>query len=187
MEAAWWPVSLMYDRGIKRLERDQFPVDGILWYQGESNATRNIAPDVPLADDYMLETNLAIIDQLRGEKKIEFRPYSQHYCDRLFDRKVTEFMNNHCDDDDVALYCDDMRPVKKIHFHNYNNSWHLDCKCNLASDIAADDEGVDFLHKEYGCNELDALNAQVKSTKGMNYPMFFCFVLGEIIDTDLNV
>lgn len=124
---------------------------------------------------------------LRGEKKIEFRPYSQHYCDRLFDRKVTEFMNNHCDDDDVALYCDDMRPVKKIHFHNYNNSWHLDCKCNLASDIAADDEGVDFLHKEYGCNELDALNAQVKSTKGMNYPMFFFFVLGEIIDTDLNV
>lgn len=72
VEAAWWPVSLMYDRGIKRLERDQFPIDGILWYQGESNATRNIAPDVPLADDYMLETNLAIIDQLRGEKKIPF-------------------------------------------------------------------------------------------------------------------
>ena len=72
VEAAWWPVSLMYDRGIKRLERDQFPLAGILWYQGESNATRNIAPDEPLADDYMLETNLAIIDQLRGDKKIPF-------------------------------------------------------------------------------------------------------------------
>ena len=72
VEAGWWPVSLMYDRGVKRIERDEFPIDGILWYQGESNATTNVSPDVPLADDYMLETNLAIIDQLRGERKIPF-------------------------------------------------------------------------------------------------------------------
>lgn len=69
-EAAWWPVSRMYDEGIKRIAH--FPLTGILWYQGESNATTCVAPDVPLADDYMLETNLAIIDQLRGEKKIPF-------------------------------------------------------------------------------------------------------------------
>ena len=69
-EAAWWPVSRMYDEGIKRLAN--IPLKGVLWYQGESNATRNIAPDVPLADDYMLETNLAIIDQLSGGKKVPF-------------------------------------------------------------------------------------------------------------------
>ena len=70
VEAAWWPVSRMYDEGIRRIEN--LPLTGVYWYQGESNATRNIAPDVPLADDYMLETNLAIIDQLRGDRKIPF-------------------------------------------------------------------------------------------------------------------
>lgn len=70
VEAAWWPVSLMYDKGVKLVEN--LPLTGIYWYQGESNATRNIAPDEPLADDYMLETNLAIIDQLRGDRKIPF-------------------------------------------------------------------------------------------------------------------
>ena len=69
-EAAWWPVSLMYDRGIKRLRN--LPLTGIYWYQGESNATTNVAPDVPLADDYMLETNLAIIEQLRGNRNSPF-------------------------------------------------------------------------------------------------------------------
>ena len=72
VEAGWWPVSLMYDKGIKLIEKSGVPLTGILWYQGESNATTNVAPDVPLADDYMLETNLAIIDQLRGGKKIPF-------------------------------------------------------------------------------------------------------------------
>lgn len=69
-EAYWWPVSLMYDEGIKRIAH--YPLTGILWYQGESNATTNVRPDVPLADDYMLETNLAIIDELRGDKDIPF-------------------------------------------------------------------------------------------------------------------
>ena len=71
-EACWWPVSMMYGHGIRRIKDCGIKVDGILWYQGESNATANVAPDVPLADDYMLETNLAIIDQLRGERKIPF-------------------------------------------------------------------------------------------------------------------
>ena len=70
VEAAWWPVSRMYDFGIKSIK--ELPLTGIYWYQGESNATTNVAPDVPLADDYMLETNLAIIDELRGERQIPF-------------------------------------------------------------------------------------------------------------------
>ena len=69
-EAGWWPVSRLYDRGIKRIAH--LPIDGILWYQGESNATTCVAPDVPLSDDYMLETNLAVIEQLRGKRKIPF-------------------------------------------------------------------------------------------------------------------
>lgn len=69
-EAAWWPVSKLHDEGLMCIA--DLPLTGILWYQGESNATTNVSPDMPLADDYMLETNLAIIDQLRGDKKLPF-------------------------------------------------------------------------------------------------------------------
>ena len=60
----------MYDRGVKRVAH--LPIAGVLWYQGESNATTCVHPDVPLDDDYMLETNLAVIEQLRGNRKIPF-------------------------------------------------------------------------------------------------------------------
>lgn len=69
-EAGWWPVSMLYDRGVKRVAH--LPIAGVLWYQGESNATKCMAPDAPLDDDYMLETNLAVIEQLRGERRIPF-------------------------------------------------------------------------------------------------------------------
>ncbi len=69
-EAGWWPVSLLYDRGVKRIAH--LPLSGILWYQGESNATTCVNPDVPLDDDYMLETNLAVIEQLRGRRDVPF-------------------------------------------------------------------------------------------------------------------
>lgn len=69
-EASWWPVSRLYDEGIRRVSH--LPLSGVLWYQGESNATTCVDPDVPLADDYMLETNLAVIEQLRGERNIPF-------------------------------------------------------------------------------------------------------------------
>ena len=69
-EAGLWPVSFLYDRGVKRVAH--LPIVGVLWYQGESNATTCVHPDVPLDDDYMLETNLAVIEQLRGGRKIPF-------------------------------------------------------------------------------------------------------------------
>lgn len=69
-EAAWWPVSRMHDEGLSLVK--DLPLTGILWYQGESNATTNVAPDKPLDGDYLLETNLAIVDQLRGDRQIPF-------------------------------------------------------------------------------------------------------------------
>lgn len=65
-EGHWWPVSLMYDCGIKRLAN--IPLTGILWYQGESNATTCVAPDKPTARDYQVETLLALVEELRGSR-----------------------------------------------------------------------------------------------------------------------
>ncbi len=71
-EAYWWPVSLMYDKGIKRIKDGKVQIDGILWYQGESNATTCVAPDTPTDRDYQLETLRALVSELRGDKKIPF-------------------------------------------------------------------------------------------------------------------
>ena len=86
-EAYWWPVSLMYDKGIKRIKDGKVQIDGILWYQGESNATTCVAPDKPTDRDYQLETLRALVSELRGDKKILFimmglpkmnRPWEQY-------------------------------------------------------------------------------------------------------------
>lgn len=63
-EAYWWPVSKMYDHGIKPIKECGIKVDGILWYQGESNATTCIAPDEPTSGDYQLETLRAVVGEL---------------------------------------------------------------------------------------------------------------------------
>ena len=86
-EAYWWPVSKMYDNGIKRIKGGEVQIDGILWYQGESNATTCVAPDKPTDRDYQLETLRALVSELRGDKKIPFvmmglpkmnRPWEQY-------------------------------------------------------------------------------------------------------------
>ena len=65
-EARWWPVSAMYDAGIKKIRQSGDPILGILWYQGESNATTCVAPDRPTSRDYQLETLRALIAEFRG-------------------------------------------------------------------------------------------------------------------------
>lgn len=71
-EAFWWPVSRMYDMGIKEIAKMRFPVTGVLWYQGESNATTCISPDRPTPRAYQAETLRAVIDELRGGRNIPF-------------------------------------------------------------------------------------------------------------------
>ena len=63
---------------------------------------------------------------LAGTKRVEFRAMSDHYINRLIDKKALKFTNAHLDDDDVVDFCNPIRPVRQIHFYNYNNSWFLD-------------------------------------------------------------
>ena len=72
-EACWWPVSKMYDNGIKRIKDGGIKVDGILWYQGESNATTCVAPDTALPSDYIEETLRAVVAELRATANHEPR------------------------------------------------------------------------------------------------------------------
>ena len=69
-EAYWWPVSKMYDEGIKCIKESGIKIDGVLWYQGESNATTCVAPDTPTDRDYQLETLRALVSELRSVSQL---------------------------------------------------------------------------------------------------------------------
>ena len=71
-EAHWWPVSKMYDSGVREIRRRHYPITGVLWYQGESNATTCVNPDVPTPRDYQEETLRAVIDELCEGRSIPF-------------------------------------------------------------------------------------------------------------------
>lgn len=71
-EAHWWPVSKMYDSGVREIRRRRYPITGVLWYQGESNATTCVNPDVPTPRDYQEETLRAVIDELCEGRSIPF-------------------------------------------------------------------------------------------------------------------
>ena len=86
-EAYWWPVSAMYEAGVKVVHSSAIELAGILWYQGESNATTCVRPDVPTPRAYQEETLRAVIDELRGGKDVPFvmmglpkmnRPWEQY-------------------------------------------------------------------------------------------------------------
>ena len=124
------------------------------------------------------ENALAIIS---GEKKLEFRAYTQHYVNRLYDAKTEEFVERHKDEPDVLFWCDTLRPVERIHFHNYNDTWSLDVECTYNNLVAPTDDGVNFLHEEYDCHELDEMHRKLKREGAEDYPLFFYFEIGKIL------
>ncbi len=72
-EAAGWAIANLWDNGIERVKH--LPLTGILWYQGESNASiavGSVKPDKALPEDYMEETLRAVVRQLRPDKKTPF-------------------------------------------------------------------------------------------------------------------
>ena len=64
-EAYWWPVSKLYDAGLRPIKASGIKVDGVLWYQGESNATTCVSPDEPTDADYQRETLRAVMGEFR--------------------------------------------------------------------------------------------------------------------------
>lgn len=125
---------------------------------------------------------------LRGEKTVEYRDYSQHYCSRLYDSKVTGY-ESHIADEDMDDFVDFARPLRKvesIHFHDYNNSWFLDVKVEDNWTVSVVREEVEMLSEEYGSDELMPLLEELEARGAQERPLFFYFALGEVIGTSLQ-
>lgn len=125
---------------------------------------------------------------LKGEKPLEYRSFSQFYCSRLLDSELTEFISKNVNDEEVMCFYNDLRPVKKIHFYDYGRTWFLDIKCKLVDTFVLKRDDIEYLQKKYGVHDFDDdLEIMEKAGIPVNErPMFFYFVCGEVIDTNLK-
>lgn len=123
---------------------------------------------------------------LNGEKKCEIRAFSKHYFDRLYDKDVLNYIQKNIQDDSVEEFAEPLREVKKIHFHNYNNSWFLDVECDLTTYIFAMKKDAEWVLNTYGDDEILKLSKDFDAKKEMNRPMFFLFGIGKILDTNIK-
>ena len=118
---------------------------------------------------------------IAGTKKLEFRAYSNHYVSRLIDKDVSAYIQRHINDDKVITFCNDIRQVKMIHFHNYENSWILDVECDFNDVFCINKQDIDFLHEKYNCHDFDDDLARFEAMKAEQRPYIFYFVCGKII------
>ena len=99
------------------------------------------------------------------------------------------YEDKHWDDELMRMqiidFTDSVRAVKKIHFHNYNNSWYLDVECVDNSTIIVNDEQVGYLRDVFGCHEFDDELAALNRCNAEDRPIYFYFAVGEVLCTNL--
>ena len=114
--------------------------------------------------DALLRKEFAI-EILRGEKQNEFRTFSEFWISRL------------CTRDAKTKCIAGIKPFKIIHFHNYNNSWFLDCEVEAVNCCE-----IDEAFAECFSDEVDITGVDLTAEESM-----FVMRLGKVVATNLQV
>ena len=150
-------------------------------------------PDAPIVQDIecldLIMKKVYAEQILAGTKKLEFREYKDFYVKRLIDPDMFDYIRSHIDDDNVVMFCSDIRQVKKIHFHDYNKSWYLDIECDFNDVFSINKKDIEYLQKKYGCHDYDddLKRMEVMAVPQNERPYLFYFVCGKVLGTNLDV
>ena len=124
---------------------------------------------------------------IAGTKKLEYRAFSPFYISRLIDKNVSNYIQANIESDEVCAFCNDIKQAKKIHFHDYNNSWFLDVEIEFNDAFALVKSDIEYLQREFDAHEWDNDLAEYDKAgiPENERPYFFYFVIKSVIDTNL--
>lgn len=151
-------------------------------------------PDVPRPKrikklDLVMKKECAL-EILSGRKAVEIRKYSDFYVSRMYDKAVLDFEENNWDNELLRLqmldFNDSVRAVETIHFHDYGKTWFLDVECTENNTVVLVDDQVEYLRDEFGFHEFDDELAELNARGEDKRPLYFYYVIGKILDTDLR-
>ena len=129
---------------------------------------------------------------LRGKKIIEVREWTNHFYNRMTDKVVDKWMTDHCRDKnmDMEAFKEFMcatRPVESIRFRDYRKSWQITAECTENAMIDVTRQNVENLQERFNFHELDDILEDCERRNDDMRPLFYYFVIGKIIDTNLNI
>lgn len=126
-----------------------------------------------------------------GTKTVEFRGFTPFYHSRLYDKDVMKWIDDHGNDKSISdedFFCaDPVRPIRTIHFYNYNKTWTLDVAVKETGIVSLTEDGIQMLHERFNCHEMDDNYAAVirEGIPENERPLYFYFAINSIINSTL--
>lgn len=143
--------------------------------------------------DWVISKQIAM-DIDNGQRECVVEPYMPELDATLIDSKAESFYNwalkNHVEEavnNHNIIYSDDVS-IETIHFHDKDNTWHLDVDCDYNGHLIATSEAVDEKRDSIGLRDLDDIVRILDKARipEEGRPMFFYFHVEAIISTNLK-
>lgn len=149
------------------------------------------APEIKPVECLDLITTREEAEQiLMRQQTTILREFCDYYFNRLVDTEASDYALEHEDDPVfygawIRLY-DPTRPVDKIHFHNFNNTWFLDVSLSDNGHVSVSEENANFMLREYCSYTLYEKVTWLRAHPEAEVQPFFYFVIDDILATNLD-
>ncbi len=127
-------------------------------------------------------------DIVSGRKTVEYREFKSHYHKRLLDKEALKWVNEHNAmlTDDEIMYANPIRPVRRIHFYDYNGTWSLDVSIKETGTFSFKASDIRHQH-ELGSHDYDEdyEEFQARGVPESQRPILYYFAIDRIISSNL--